>query len=436
MIDFEPLERRVQFSVPAPQITAVTRTADNTALVAWNDVEGETGYVVEKSYDGANGWFPLHVGSLAAGTTQYNDLYGSIGWYRVKALDASGASASAGVEVSGPPVGSVSSLYLEAEPLGASGIKIKWRAGGLGFLSVYRRATDGSPWPQQPLVSGLTGSEWTDTSAGIGQAFEYRVDGSNSTALIYAGNARPAIHDRGTVLLLIDQTVVDGSGASLQPDIDQFSSDLIGEGYRVETRTVQRMDIPRSNPPSGSTPEEISDFFAPWRTSVMQAKAKIRQVWDIPQINLKDVILIGRVPVPYSGIFPADGHDPSIPPDHRGAWPTDTFYATLTAPDTAWTDQDTRTQMNENFPENYNYPGDGKFDADYLSDLRLTPQSAPGGVFTDVAVGRIDFAGMSYFTGSSVVGDSATDQEVAALHASLSKTINFAPANGPSKTKP
>jgi hypothetical protein len=41
-------------------------------------------------------------------------------------------------------------------------------------------------------------------------------------------------------------------------------------------------------------------------------------------------VLIGNVPVPYSGDLNPDGHS-----DHDGAWPTDTYYAEMNG---TWTD--------------------------------------------------------------------------------------------------
>ncbi|MCC5790853.1 MAG: fibronectin type III domain-containing protein [Opitutales bacterium] len=99
---------------------------------------------------------------------------------------------------------------------------------------------------------------------------------------------------------------------------------------------------------------------------------------------MKAVILLGRIPVPYSGDINPDAHS-----DHKGAWPADTYYADLTG---TWTD-DTVNNTSANQSRNHNVPGDGKFDQNAL------PESA------NIAVGRIDMANLSGFE----AGNNETD---------------------------
>ena len=87
------------------------------------------------------------------------------------------------------------------------------------------------------------------------------------------------------------------------------------------------------------------------------------------------LILFGRIAVPYSGDHAPDGHSP----DHRGAWPADTYYADL---DGEWTDEGVNVTAADR-SETRNVPGDGKFDASSLpSDVELE-------------TGRIDVSQMS-----------------------------------------
>jgi hypothetical protein len=91
---------------------------------------------------------------------------------------------------------------------------------------------------------------------------------------------------------------------------------------------------------------------------------------------LSHAVLMGRVPVPYSGDIYPDGHT-----DHRGAWPADGYYADV---DGFWTDQQVNSTSGSQ-ARHHNVPGDGKFD----------PSTFPTDL--DLAVGRIDFEDMAAF---------------------------------------
>ena len=211
-------------------------------------------------------------------------------------------------------------------------------------------------------------------------------------------------------LLVIDESLVDSVGTSLQSDINGFGNDLIGEGYQVVTRYASRADVPQTSPPDTSS-TTIASFFGPWKNAVQDTKDTIRDVWDTYGTDLTNVILIGHVPVPYSGIFPADGHGQGNG-EHQGAWPTDMYYATLAANDNVWTDSWPTNTLNSYYPANSNYIGDGKFDQD----------TAPA--LTDVAIGRIDFARTGWGV-SLAVGDQPSDTEVASLQAYFTKNHQY-----------
>lgn len=104
---------------------------------------------------------------------------------------------------------------------------------------------------------------------------------------------------------------------------------------------------------------------------------------DIDAIDpLTSVLLLGHVPVPYSGNNAIDGHTP----DHRGAWVADVYYGDL---DGLWTDTFVNnTEANRD--ANDNVPGDGKFDQNSIpSDVEL-------------AVGRVDMSNLPVFAQSEV----------------------------------
>src|SRR5262249_11156766 len=94
-----------RISDPSAQVSATTITQAPTALVAttaspgqinltWNDVFGETGFLIERSQDAIN-W--TTVGSIRAGVTSFQDsglLVGTRYIYRVRASNSGGISAA------------------------------------------------------------------------------------------------------------------------------------------------------------------------------------------------------------------------------------------------------------------------------------------------------------------------------------------------------
>src|SRR6185436_1061279 len=93
-------------------------------------------------------------------------------------------------------------------------------------------------------------------------------------------------------------------------------------------------------------------------------------LYNADPTHVKGVLLIGEVPVPYSGSLAKDNR-----PDHVGAWPCDAYYGDV---DGIWTDN-TVNLPNTARSANRNVPGDGKFDQNTL----------PSAV--EIPVGRLDF---------------------------------------------
>jgi len=105
-------------------------------------------------------------------------------------------------------------------------------------------------------------------------------------------------------------------------------------------------------------------------------------------------LLLGHVPVPYSGeVFP-DGHQ-----DHEGAWPADLYYGDVNG---VWTDQSVNNSSADQ-TRHHNVPGDGKFDQSFIaSDIELQ-------------VGRVDFHDLPAFA----------DDETTLLQNYLNKNHEF-----------
>jgi hypothetical protein len=201
---------------------------------------------------------------------------------------------------------------------------------------------------------------------------------------------------------VVDETQVDSSrSVTILPELARLRADLIADGYMVEQRLVPRVDVPRTADNS-----RLND----WKNAVSSTKNVIRSVYDADPDTLKSVLLIGHVPVPYSGDDADDGHTSSAPPDHRGAWPADIYYGVMDD-ESVWTDT-LRDRINLDYPENSNIPGDGKFDQDEL----------PDGVDVDIAIGRVDLHNLAYFTSNSTSG---LDKETTLLKRYLTKNHEF-----------
>jgi len=216
------------------------------------------------------------------------------------------------------------------------------------------------------------------------------VSGSSSnpiTALGYQRLRHPmavASPDRGTVLIVVDAE----ASLALALEVDTLRNDLRAEGFATAIQLV----------PASSDPKD-----AP------AVRALIRQTWlrtDIPP--LRHVILLGAVPVPYSGGFSVNGAlpNPDFHPEHGGAWPADAYYADMELSNgidaaESWTDVSVNISdaATANRIENRNVPGDGKFDQGRIpSDVEL-------------AVGRIDMRKL-YALG---VSSASRTQELALL---------------------
>jgi len=267
-------------------------------------------------------------------------------------------------------------LWVEISKTPNPTIKLKWeRSGYVETYAIFKRTLDnmtfGSPIAQLDSLA----SEWTDVNVKLNETYEYQVIGfgkkyvkENDTLFAYrvfaatgytlAGIEAIPKFLRGTALLLVDETLQEG----LKEDLSIFQSDLEAEGYNVVTQSAPR-----------------SEKFD--KNKVFATKKIINdQIVKYPDIST--IILIGRIPVPYSGNFNPDAH-----PDHLGAWPADVYYATS---DNLWTDQSVNSTVASR-QENKNIPGDGKFD---LTNL-------PPNYSVPIAVGRIDMYGMKLFYDTS-----------------------------------
>lgn len=228
-------------------------------------------------------------------------------------------------------------------------VTLNWPNPGNANLLVRRRTKGqgGTAWQQVVNMSGSNLTTVTDNNLTAGQTYEYfiqrTINNINAYGYVHVAlNANP-VDSRGKILIFVDSTNADALGVELV----RMKNDMRGDGW---------WPIAFHTGPS-STVQSIKD--------------QIVASYNEDPTNVKAVLLIGSVPVPYSGNSAWDGHTP----DHTGAWPCDAYYGDING---TWTD----VSINNTVPNrdaNDNIPGDGKFDQSILPST------------LELQVGRIDF---------------------------------------------
>lgn len=245
------------------------------------------------------------------------------------------------------------------------GLKFVWTGQeDRGPVDIYKVSgvADGD-WGEAIATVPAGTDSYTDTDFEEGAAYEYRFAQKSGTNIIafgylYSGLKHEPSFNPGGIILLIDSTFI-------SPLADQFrrlENDLIAEGWEVSVMYAGRGEA--------------------------TADVKLRLIDVAGQMNekAKAVLILGHVPVPYSGnfskftIYPPDGHAEGAG-NHVGAWAADVYYGDL---DGKWTDN-TANNTDGRMEFNHNVPGDGKFD-----QIKI-----PGTV--ELAVGRVDFFDMPAF---------------------------------------
>ncbi|MEZ4808128.1 MAG: thrombospondin type 3 repeat-containing protein [Flavobacteriales bacterium] len=224
-----------------------------------------------------------------------------------------------------------------------------------GF-QVYRKLKGGTSWGGAVASLDAGSVQYTDNNVQVGVAYEYKVVRSTSnlgTGYGYSctGIEVPMVESRGRIILIVDDLFT----TSLAGQLAQLQSDLEGDGW-----VVLRHDVSRTSP-------------------VTSVKSLIVNDHNGDPANTKAVLLIGHVPVPYSGNLAPDGHG-----EHYGAWPADVYYGDVNG---TWTDNSVNS-TGSSWPRNHNVVGDGKFD-------QTTIPSA-----VELAVGRVDLYDMPAFSAS------------------------------------
>ncbi|MEM6771562.1 MAG: hypothetical protein AAF597_13345, partial [Bacteroidota bacterium] len=230
-------------------------------------------------------------------------------------------------------------------------ISVTWRADPRTIrYELYRRRYNAPSWGEKIGTFPPDSTRYLDSDVTPNTLYEYKVEkfaeGVAGYGYVLSGFAIPPVHEAGRLLIVTTPAVA----AALEPDLTDYQQTLDAAGWPNQLLTIAP-DAP-----------------------VSQIKAAI--LAQQPSFGATAVLLLGDVPVAFSGDINPDAHD-----DHKGAWPADLYYGDL---DGNWTD----TLVNNTTaatPVNHNVPGDEKWDQSFLpSDIEL-------------AVGRVDFSNLSVF---------------------------------------
>ena len=239
-----------------------------------------------------------------------------------------------------------------------------------GFTGQYfldRKTLEGDGWENLATINDDQDS-FVERTLVPGEALEYRIRKTQGTNLvsetyIYGGVRVKNQFRKGQVILVIDSLISD----SLIFELERFKTDLENEGWKVLPTKAGRNE------------------------SVLAVKARLTSLYALENAHETYIILMGHIPVPYSGNFtqsgtpPPDGHVEGSG-NHTGAWAADVFYGDY---DGQWTDYvvnhtDAKLERNDNVPD------DGKFDQTKLPSLVESP------------VGRIDFYDLPVYAKSEI----------------------------------
>jgi len=230
-------------------------------------------------------------------------------------------------------------------------ITLNWESEPASAFQVYRRVKGSTNWGFILSTIQYPTTTYEDTNVEVGVSYEYRIvknDWIKGEGTINAGIEIEAVEQRGKLVLVVDET----HAIALGTEINRLISDIQGDGWAVVQINIDPSD----------TVEDVKDAIA--------------SIYENEPDVVKAVLLLGHIPVPYSGELYPDGHE-----DHEGAWPADLYYGEMNG---TWTDQSVNNS-NATSSRHHNVPGDGKFDQSFIpSDIELQ-------------VGRIDFHDLPAF---------------------------------------
>ena len=272
-------------------------------------------------------------------------------------------------------------------------ITLSWQPdNSASSYQVYRKSKESSSWGNPLTTIAATVNKYVDMDVEIGESYEYFVrkiaNGFQGSGYALAGIEVPTSTESKTCLLLVDENLMTGLGATL----DTLKMDIIASGYNLALESV----------PSSKTHVEVKAII---------------DATQAAHTDLRTVYILGHVAVPYSGQFcndnyytvPPDGHGPGQG-NHCGAWAADVYYGMDYK---NWSDEDSVTDV-VNREANKNRPNDLKWD-----EIRL-----PGEV--QLEVGRVDLSDLPVFSLSEIELTKRYIRKVHAYKTSSVKAVNKA----------
>ena len=264
-------------------------------------------------------------------------------------------------------------------------LNIVWPGATNLLVDIKRRKLGEADWQ---WISPAVGTNFVDGDVVPGERYEYNL---NAGFLHFTGVPEPfghpltasvlgsAMEKRGKLILLVDETLA----AGIEPEAGGFITNLVGDGW-----TVLRANMPRQVDDYSST----AAFATNWFNITNRIAPFIRSNYSRFPDEIKHLLIVGHVTIPYAGDQADDGHwtppGPSNPlGSHQGAWASDLYYSDM---DGIW--RDTKMVNWSAFPENWNSPGDGKLDEDYI------PANSEGDARAEITVARIDFSRLPAFS--------------------------------------
>lgn len=292
-----------------------------------------------------------------------------------------------------PPSSYLNALPTELVPMDAvvseTPPSITLRIFRAGTYRVYRKGPFETTWGAHRATVEATSAPttWTDTDVVAGELYEYGVGSDRNTYPNYYGNVLAGIRvDRtqpyGRFAIVVAQDIVE----RLPEEYAQYKADLIEEGW-----TVHEIIVPRApNYTSNGTGPADSDGVptAPFPDAHIQIRNQLIALYNAYPGQLKNVILLGKIPVARSGVgyYGPDGHG------NRMAAGADAYYADM---DGVWTDAgnnlayypvgtERNTAVNDG---RINVAGDNKFDPTYMDQVG-------GNQRLELGFGRVDFSNL------------------------------------------
>jgi hypothetical protein len=233
-------------------------------------------------------------------------------------------------------------------------VELSWPAPATNAdILLFRREKDSTTWFVLLNQTATTVNTFTDPFVTAGKVYEYgiqqTINGIAGFGYLGVALEQQPVEQRGRVLVFCEAAL----SAPLASELERFRRDLAGDGWNVRWYEV------------------------PANATVANIKSQIVADYNAAPQQVKQVLLLGAIPLPYSGNTAWDAHT-----EHAGAWPADSYYGDING---VWTDN-TVNNSTPARPENDNIPGDGKFDQSFVPTA------------SELAVGRVDFSNLSAVT--------------------------------------